>query len=163
VTASKKIRILFVCLGNICRSPAAEGAFRKLLQDKALVDLFEVDSCGIAGYHIGALPDPRTRKAAEQAGIRLEHRARKWERGDFAKFDFVFAMDQSNYDFLLGQAETEEERSRIFLFAPLADPLLREVPDPYYGEESDFQYVQSLVERASLGLLEKLQKERKMP
>lgn len=151
-------RILFVCLGNICRSPAAEGAFRHLVEARGLQNSFEIDSCGTAGYHTGELPDPRTRKAAREAGLDLVHRARKLRRQDLEHFDLILAMDRSNYSDIVSLAKTPEMRQKVRLFRDF-DPEVSEgseVPDPYYGNASDFQMVQEICLRTSAALLGKL-------
>ncbi|TGK20159.1 low molecular weight phosphotyrosine protein phosphatase [Leptospira fluminis] len=151
-----KIKVLFVCLGNICRSPAAEGAFQDLVRKKGIESLFVIDSCGTSRYHLGELPDLRTRQAARKKGIELVHRARQFQKSDFDAFDLVLAMDRSNLKDLLSLASGEEERKKIHLFRKFQkgegkDP---DVPDPYYGSLKDFEEVQSIVSEAAEGLLE---------
>jgi protein-tyrosine phosphatase len=148
------MRILFVCLGNICRSPTAEGVVRTLAA-RELPELgLEVDSAGTAGYHIGEPPDPRMRAAAARRGYDLTAlRARIVEPRDFTRFDLILAMDRENLAVLRRRAPEEtRERVRLFLeFAPHGE--LREVPDPYYGGPNGFEEVLDLVEAAAHGLL----------
>lgn len=152
---SDKIKILFVCLGNICRSPAAEGAFKKLIQEKEIEDLFLVDSAGTANYHIGELPHEVTRKVAKDRGIELTHHCRQVSYADFEKFDFLIPMDTSNQKNLFSIARTEKDRNKIIKFRKFDDTVKGEpdVPDPYYGGLSSFEHVQDIVEISSLGFL----------
>jgi protein-tyrosine phosphatase len=149
------VRVLFVCLGNICRSPTAEGVLRVLAAREAPDLMLEVDSAGTAGYHIGEPPDPRTRAAAARRGYDLStQRARVVEPADFERFDLILAMDRENLRVLRRRAPAgAHERLRLFLeFAPqAADP--EDVPDPYYGGPNGFEQVLDLVESASRGLL----------
>jgi protein-tyrosine phosphatase len=145
--------ILFVCLGNICRSPTAEGGFRHVAARAGLE--VTIDSAGTAAYHAGELPDPRTRKAAEARGIVLRHRARQVVVADFARFDWVLAMDRANREDLVARAPGAlHGKVRLFRsFDPTA-PEGAEVPDPYYGGADGFEEVLDQCERASEGLLE---------
>jgi protein-tyrosine phosphatase len=148
------VKILFVCLGNICRSPTAEAVLRTLAAREAPELGIEVDSAGTAAYHVGSPPDPRTRAAAARRGYDLERlRARVIEAGDFERFDLILAMDEENLRVLRRRAPAPvHERLRLFLeFAPQQD--LREVPDPYYGGPNGFEEVLDLVEAAARGLL----------
>lgn len=162
---NKEIRVLFVCLGNICRSPAAEGAFLKLVKKENLESYFDIDSCGTSQYHIGSLPDPRTRQVAKQNGVYLTHKARQLRDSDLESFDFILAMDRKNLDDILSRIPTETDIAKVMLFAPFADyPKLEEaeVPDPYYGSFKDFEFVQDLVERSSIGFLKYLKENNKL-
>jgi len=148
------VRILFVCLGNICRSPTAEAVLRALAAREAPELLLEVDSAGTAGYHVGEPPDPRTRQAATRRGYDLSTlRARVVEPADFERFDLILAMDRENLRVLRRRAPAHvHERVRLFLeFAPEAGP--EDVPDPYYGGPNGFEEVLDLVETATRGLL----------
>lgn len=150
-------RILFVCMGNICRSPTAEGVFRKLLAERAPELEVVIDSAGTHGYHDGAPPDPRACRAAERRGIDLRPlRARRVTPEDFERFELVLAMDEQNREFLLEVCPPEyQHRVRLLLeFAPHLS--LREVPDPYYGGSTGFERVLDLVEEAAVGLIEHL-------
>ena len=147
-------QILFVCMGNICRSPTAEGVFRKILEGHASEVSIRVDSAGTHAYHVGEPPDPRACRAAERRGIDLStQRARRVTEDDFRVFNLVIAMDELNYALLLELSPPEHhERVRLFMdFAPQVGR--RNVPDPYYGGSTGFEEVLDLVEEASLGLL----------
>jgi protein-tyrosine phosphatase len=150
-------RVLFVCMGNICRSPTAEGVFRKLVAERAPELDIQIDSAGTHSYHEGDPPDPRARRAAERRGVDLSTlRARRVSAADFAHFELVLAMDEQNLGHLLEQCPAEHrDRVKLLLeFAPHLDR--REVPDPYYGGSSGFEHVLDLVEAAGAGLLEHL-------
>jgi protein-tyrosine phosphatase len=151
------VRILFVCLGNICRSPTAEVVFRAVAARAAPELVLEIDSAGTAGYHVGELPDRRTRQAAARRGYDLSAlRARVVEPRDFEHFDLILAMDRENLRALERRAPAHaRERLRLFLeFAPQAG--ISEVPDPYYGGPNGFEDVLDLIEAASRGLIEHL-------
>ncbi|WCL47705.1 low molecular weight protein-tyrosine-phosphatase [Leptospira sp. GIMC2001] len=152
------VKVLFVCLGNICRSPAAEGAFSKLVEEKGLQQTFTIDSCGTAGYHIGSLPHKTTREVARLNGIELTHRARQFSRDDFSKFDYILAMDDSNYKDILNLAKSDEDKGKVFLFRTFQENNGGEmsVPDPYYGGLDGFKAVQKIVIESSNGFLEYL-------
>jgi protein-tyrosine phosphatase len=155
------VKILFVCLGNICRSPTAEAVVRTLAVREAPELELEVDSAGTAGYHVGEPPDPRTRAAAARRGYDLtELRARIVEPGDFERFHLILAMDRENLTVLRRRApQAAQERLRLFLeFAP--DTEAEDVPDPYYGGPNGFEEVLDLVEAASRGLIAHLRKAR---
>lgn len=148
------IKVLFVCLGNICRSPSAEGVFRKLVEEQGLLDQVEIDSAGTHAYHIGSPPDERAQEAASRRGINMSSlRGRRVDEGDFYVFDYVLAMDQSNEYHLREMAPAEEvHKIKLFLdYAPQRSE--SEVPDPYYGGHSGFEHVLDLIEDASEGLL----------
>ena len=148
------MKILFVCLGNICRSPTAEGVLRTLAAREAPEVGIEVDSAGTAAYHSGEPPDLRTRQAAARRGYDLSRqRARIVEPADFERYDLILAMDRENLRVLRERAPAHaQHRLRLFLeFAP--DTGLKEVPDPYYGGPNGFEEVLDLVEAATRGLL----------
>ncbi|HTX04857.1 MAG TPA: low molecular weight protein-tyrosine-phosphatase [Steroidobacteraceae bacterium] len=154
------MRILFVCLGNICRSPTAEVVFRAVAAREAPELMLEIDSAGTAAYHVGELPDRRTRQAAARRGYDLsELRARVVEPRDFEDFDLILAMDRENLRALERRAPAAvRERLRLFLeFAPEVG--ISEVPDPYYGGPNGFEDVLDLIEAAARGLLEHLRHE----
>ncbi|HEV7139227.1 MAG TPA: low molecular weight protein-tyrosine-phosphatase [Steroidobacteraceae bacterium] len=151
------MRILFVCLGNICRSPTAEVVFRTLASRESPDLVLEIDSAGTAGYHVGELPDRRTRQAAARRGYDLSAlRARVVEPRDFEYFDLILAMDRENLRALERRAPPQaRERLRLFLdFAPEAG--IGEVPDPYYGGPNGFEDVLDLIEAAARGLIQHL-------
>ncbi len=149
------MRILFVCMGNICRSPTAEGVFRRLARERAPQLPIEIDSAGTHDYHVGEPPDARSVAAAARRGIDLKNlRARQVAADDFERFDLVLAMDRLNHATLLGLAPAQvHERIRLFMeFA--GDNDLEDVPDPYYGGPLGFEQVLDLAEAAAAGLLE---------
>ena len=149
------MKILFVCLGNICRSPTAEAVFRDIVAREAPQLPIEIDSAGTAGYHVGEPPDHRSRDAAQRRGYDMSAlRARIVEPQDFGRFDLILAMDRDNLDVLRGRApESARARIRLFLeFAP--ESLVAEVPDPYYGGPNGFEEVLDLVEAGARGLLQ---------
>lgn len=154
-----KVKVLFVCMGNICRSPTAHGVFRKLLETEQLVDRIEIDSAGTHAYHVGNPPDARAQETARQRGLDLSDlRARQAKSEDLAEFDYVIAMDKDNYRSLMAICPTGQEGS-IHLFMDFA-PQMRttEVPDPYYGGPAGFDKVFDLVEAAAEGLLDDIRK-----
>jgi protein-tyrosine phosphatase len=150
-----KISVLFVCMGNICRSPTAEGVFRHFVEAESLQDLVHTDSAGTHAYHTGERPDRRARAAAERRGYSLEGiRARRVTDMDFETFDFIVAMDDDNLE-MLREAADDEHHRKLSLFLDFAEHShFREVPDPYYGGAAGFERVLDLVEDASRGLLE---------
>lgn len=138
-------KILMVCLGNICRSPLAEG----ILKSKVDTERIYVDSAGTAGYHEGDLPDPRSIRVAEQNGINIKNqRSRKLTIADLENFDFIYAMDKSNFTNILALAETNEQKEKVKLLLAEADLGVLEVPDPYYGGDKGFDYVYGLIDDA---------------
>ena len=152
-----KIKVLFVCMGNICRSPTAEGVFAKLLKDRKLEERFIIDSAGTHAYHVGEQPDLRSQAAALERDVHLAHlRARKVIMGDFEEFDYLLAMDDDNYHTLINACpEAYQYKIKYFLdYAPHLS--VREVPDPYYGGRFGFEKVLDLIEVASEGFLEAL-------
>ncbi len=155
-----KISVLFVCMGNICRSPTAEGVFRKVVSDAELHDDILVDSAGTHAYHENEPPDRRARVAAERRGFPLDNiRARRVSIEDYERFDYILAMDEDNLSILIeGAPEQHRYKVRLFLEFAAASRVM-EVPDPYYGGASGFERVLDLVEEASEGLLETLRRE----
>ncbi|MGD8325602.1 MAG: low molecular weight protein-tyrosine-phosphatase [Sphingomonadales bacterium] len=152
--------VLFVCLGNICRSPAAEGVFTALVEQAGLEEKIRIDSAGTGDWHVGHAPDPRMIEAAAGRGIHLHAlRGRQVSTQDFHDFDYLLAMDERNLSGLHSLApEGMEDRARLFLeFAP--EKQLREVPDPYYGGPDGFEHVLDLVEAAAKGLLNHIREE----
>ena len=150
-----KVSVLFVCMGNICRSPTAEGVFRHVVAEAGLAELIEVDSAGTHAYHVGEPADRRAQAAAERRGFSLQGiRARRVSAEDFERFDYVLAMDRDNLSLLRDQAVERQDRVRLFL--EFSSGKEDEVPDPYYGGSAGFERVLDLVEEASRGLLETL-------
>lgn len=154
------MRVLFVCMGNICRSPTAEGVFSKLLAELAPDVEVEIDSAGTHAYHVGEQPDRRAQAAALRRGVDLSRlRARKVKPSDFEYFSHILAMDENNLG-LLHEWCPPEYRSRVRLFLDFARrDDVRNVPDPYYGSANGFEYVLDLVEEASRGLIEELRRQ----
>ncbi len=150
-----QINVLFVCMGNICRSPSAEGVFRGLVESEGLERAIGVDSAGTHAYHTGEPPDPRSIEAAGRRGIDLSRqRARKAHAIDFKRFNYVLAMDRKNHADLAAICPPGEER-RLRLFLDFAPELSRQdVPDPYFGGSRNFEMVLDLIEAASRGLLQ---------
>jgi protein-tyrosine phosphatase len=152
-----KHRLLFVCLGNICRSPMAEGAFRRVAQEDGLLDRFEIDSAGLGNWHVGQAPDTRAQAAASARGIDISSQsARQVTRADFERFDLLLAMDGMNHAELLELAPQDaQHKIRYFLdFAP--HTTTRDVPDPFYGGREGFDHALDLIEAAARGLLTEL-------
>jgi protein-tyrosine phosphatase len=147
-------RVLFVCTGNICRSPTAEGAFRAIVEQAGLGERIEVDSAGIYGYHVDDPPDPRSIRAALQRNIDISGlRARRVRDVDFDAFDLILAMDRGHLDHLRARRR-EHHKAELRLFLDFhTQARHRDVPDPYYGDAPDFEVVLDLVENASQGLL----------
>ena len=143
VAKKDKINILFVCLGNICRSPAAEGVMRSIVEDAGLSDRFEIDSAGLYGGHAGDLPDRRMRIHAFQRGYNLVHHSRQVRMSDFDNFDLIVAMDHSNYDRLQAMAPTVEDERKVIRMIDFVSgfPQCDCVPDPYYDGAEGFELV----------------------
>ncbi|HEY5317931.1 MAG TPA: low molecular weight protein-tyrosine-phosphatase [Polyangia bacterium] len=149
------VRICFVCLGNICRSPTAEAVMRHLVKEAGLGDRIAIESAGTGDWHVGGARDRRSRAVGAARGIPLEGEAQQFTRPDFERFDHVLAMDRANRDELLGLARDDRDRAKVRLlrsFEPGA-PSDAEVPDPYYGGARGFEEVFDICERACRGLL----------
>ncbi len=153
----KKIKVLFICMGNICRSPTAEGVFRQLINKHTLSNQFEIDSAGTHAYHIGEQPDYRSQQVAKERGIDLStQRARKVIYGDFEDYDYLLVMDNHNYTTLINTCPIQYQ-NKISYFLDYAPELnCHEVPDPYYGGEHGFENVLTMIEAASKGFLNSL-------
>ena len=152
----EKTSVVFVCMGNICRSPTAEGVFRHLAEQAGLSGQLHIDSAGTHAYHAGEPPDHRARAAAERRGMSLDGiYARRVMEEDFDRFDYVIAMDEDNLERLRAEAPAHHH-DKLRLFLEFASSNEREVPDPYYGGSAGFERVLDLVEEASRGLLETL-------
>ena len=158
-----KTKVLFICLGNICRSPAADGVMHHLVEQQGLSDLFEIDSAGIGNWHVGDLPDRRMRQCGQLRGYRFDHRARQIHTDDFAQFDYIIGMDHENMtalQHLKSQAANRgEDRATLLCLADFLSAKYKgqaTVPDPYYGSQKDFEFALDLIEDACAGLLEHL-------
>lgn len=154
-----KTKILFVCLGNICRSPAAEGVMESLIKEKGLSSFYELDSAGTYGGHSGELPDKRMRIHASRRGYNLTHKARKISITDFYDFDYIVAMDDYNFSNLRDMAPGIEEQNKIVRMASYckSHPHYDCVPDPYYEGAEGFELVLDLLEDACEGMLNELE------
>lgn len=153
---SARLRLLFVCMGNICRSPTAEGVAAKLILERGLSTQVEIDSAGTHGYHIGAAPDRRSQAAAHKRGIDLSDlRARAVEPADFERFDLLLAMDERNFDNLKTMAAQSDGSARVFRLLDFAGG--GEVPDPYYGPGDGFERVLNAIEAGCRGLFDQLE------
>jgi protein-tyrosine phosphatase len=157
-------RILFVCLGNICRSPMAEGVFRRVVEEEGFADRFEIDSAGLGDWHIGQAPDTRAQAAAKSRGMDISGQAARQVTGaDFSNFDLLLVMDRSNLNELRRRAPAEAySKIRIFLdYAPHVGT--KDVPDPFFGGDEGFDHALDLIEEAAHGLLASLVGEETMP
>lgn len=154
------IKVLFVCMGNICRSPTAEGVFRDLVKRSGMNEAIHIDSAGTHAYHIGKSPDPRASATAAQRGYDLSTlRGRQVEQQDFLVFDYILAMDEDNLSNLKRICPAGQEH-KVGLFLEHSQNFSqREVPDPYYGGKQGFEHVLDLVEDAARGLLQRLERE----
>lgn len=155
-----KLKLLFVCLGNICRSPAAEGVMKAIVDEHGDEARFEIDSAGTGNYHIGDLPDKRMRVHAQRRGYSLTHRCRQVTPSDFEDFDLIIAMDESNRRNLQRIAPTIEDEKKIIMMADFADLATRydHIPDPYYEGAEGFELVLDLLESACGNLYDLLKK-----
>ena len=154
MSQSTKVKVLFVCMGNICRSPTAHGVFRYLVAEAGLGTRIEIDSAGTHGYHVGEPPDERATETALARGVDIgDLRARRAEPEDFLYYDYILAMDQDNYHSLARICPRGMERKLLLLMDYAPDLRRREVPDPYYGGQQGFDQVFDMVEAAARGLL----------
>ena len=158
MSESGKYGVLFVCLGNICRSPAAQGVMQRLVDERGLSDRFFIDSAGTGGWHIGDLPDKRMRVHARPRGYELTHRARKVQAGDFEDFDLIVGMDAANVDDLRYLAATIEQQDKVVMMGDYIRqyPNYDYVPDPYYEGSEGFELVLDLLEDACDNLLNRI-------
>ncbi|UKN01898.1 low molecular weight phosphotyrosine protein phosphatase [Paracrocinitomix mangrovi] len=150
------MKILMVCLGNICRSPIAEGILRQKLKDGGFSHV-ATDSAGTSAFHVGEAPDRRMRATAKQNGVDIDDlRARQFVPADFDHFDIIYAMDQSNYNNIMSLAQTEDEKDKVKMILNEVNPSSNEaVPDPYYGGDEGFQHVFDLLDEATDVIIEK--------
>lgn len=150
-------KVLFVCLGNICRSPTAEGVFRHLVEEAGLQDQFLIDSCGTLGHHEGECADERMQKHAAKRGYKLTSIARGIRTDDLTQFDHIITMDKQNYEDVIAQALGDEKEKIKMMTDFCSQHQHRQVPDPYYGGPEGFELVLDLLEDACQGLLNQLQ------
>ena len=158
MTEQSKYSILFVCLGNICRSPAAQAVMQRMVDERGLTDRFFIDSAGIGGWHIGDLPDKRMRVHARPRGYELTHRARKVQTVDFEDFDLIVGMDAANVDDLCHLAATPDQERKVVMMGDYIRqyPNYDYVPDPYYEGSEGFELVLDLLEDACDHLLNRI-------
>ena len=157
----KKISVLFVCLGNICRSPAAEAIFRNMIKEKGVGDQFIVDSAGTGSWHVGKKADSRMRYAAEQRNINITSNARQIREDDFRKFNYILVMDNSNFNNVLALKNQVKgsDFAKIIRMQDFASIYTeKEVPDPYFGGDDGFDYVLDILEDSVSCFLEKITK-----
>ena len=155
---SENINLLFVCLGNICRSPAAEGIMKKMIADEGLADKIYVDSAGTSNWNEGKTPDKRMRMHGSKRGYDFCGAARTFRSSDFDKFDYIIAMDNNNYMNVKKLANTEEDVAKIYRMTDFSENFADHdhVPDPYYGGDNGFNLVMDLLEDASKGLIKEI-------
>jgi protein-tyrosine phosphatase len=159
-----KIRVLFICMGNICRSPSAEGVFRHLVDKMNLSTYFEIDSAGTHAYHVGEAPDFRAQAAARERGVEIKNqRARKVVFGDFEDFDYLLVMDDDNFEITHSACPDHYKHKVKYLLSYAPELCTLEVPDPYYGGAQGFERVLDMIDSASEGFLQFLRDERKLP
>ena len=153
-----KYKILFVCLGNICRSPAAEGIMKKLIFDNKLHNKIEVDSAGTSGWHTGELPDPRMRQHGARRDYNFNSLSRKFTSDDFDRFDIILVMDDSNYHDIVRLSPDLESQKKVYRMVDFLQKLKHDhIPDPYYMGADGFELVLDLLEDACEGLLENIE------
>lgn len=151
-----KIKLLFICLGNICRSPAANAIMQQIVDKAGLTDKFVIDSAGIGPWHVGQLPDKRMRQHGAKRGYRIDHIARQFDaKRDFDNFDYIVIMDDENYKNIRRQAHNDDERKKVIR---MADYFVKykgktSVPDPYYGGDAEFELALDLIEDGCNGIL----------
>ncbi len=153
----EQIKVLFVCMGNICRSPAAEGVFRAFVESSGNENQVYIESAGTLGYHSGDLPDQRMREAASRRGYKLESRARQVRKSDIEVFDLIVAMDHDNYNYLTTLTSLESKHIKLlghFLEPGLSADTTQAVPDPYYGGGAGFEKVLDMIESACQPMLD---------
>ncbi len=158
ITKENPFKIVFVCLGNICRSPTAEGIFQHLVNERGLQPYFYIDSAGTSAYHIGEPANSKSRQVAEQQGVKLQSRARRFEAGDLEEFDLILAMDSENHENLQRLDRNSSFNGKIRMMREYdPQPGDGEVPDPYYGGMDGFQHVFEVLKRSCEALLDELE------
>lgn len=154
------IKILFVCMGNICRSPAAEGIMKALVNQNGIKNKFFIDSAGTIDYHEGELPDPRMIQVASERGYDLNHKARQMTKADLENFDYIITMDDGIHKSVLRLDPQKKYHNKIFRMTDFLTTMKSdEIPDPYYGTKKDFEYTLDLIEDASKALFNFVQKD----
>lgn len=156
---NRTTKLLFICLGNICRSPAANAIMQKYVDEAGLSDKFEIDSAGIGPWHVGQLPDKRMREHGARRGYRIDHIARQFDATkDFDRFDYIIVMDEDNYRNITRQARNDDDRKKVIRMANyfIKYKGRTSVPDPYYGDGEDFELALDLIEDGCKGLLARL-------
>lgn len=152
------VNVLFVCTGNICRSPAAEGVFRSLVEARGLANRISADSAGTGSWHVGEPPDGRMQEAALRRGVDLsEQRARQVHRGDFTTFDVIAAMDREHLRDLTGLCPPDQNHRLTLFLERVPEVGILDTPDPYYGAADGFEFVMDLVERGAAALLDEIE------
>ena len=156
----RKFKLLFVCLGNICRSPLAEAVFKDYIHQQNLSDFFVCDSAGTSNFHVGESPDERAHDVAQKFGIQLQHNAKLFHDSDLDYYDFIWVMDHMNYDDVMRHAKDDTHKQKILLWRSFDSQIndVYDVPDPYYGSDNDFIEVVQICKRASVGFMEFLNK-----
>ncbi|MDL2214792.1 low molecular weight phosphotyrosine protein phosphatase [Dysgonomonas sp. OttesenSCG-928-M03] len=155
----EKYKVLFVCLGNICRSPAAEGIMKEIVYNKGLQNKIEIDSAGTAGYHIGELPDPRMRQHGAKRGYNFNSHSRKFSVNDFDNFDIILAMDDSNYHNIMRLTPDMDSQAKVHRMVEFSQKFGHDhIPDPYYSGADGFELVLDLLEDACDGLMVDIEK-----
>lgn len=154
---AKPCRLLFICLGNICRSPAAEGVMRYLVHERHCDSDFIIDSAGIGDWHVGQLPDKRMRSCGARHGYVFDSHARQIKKSDFENFDMLLVMDKDNYAAVKALAPSLEAKKKVYMLTDFIERDVYAVPDPYYGDTEDFDYALDLIEEACGKLMEELQ------
>lgn len=150
-------RVMFVCLGNICRSPLAHAVFKQIVEERGLSDLYEVQSSGTCAFHVGERSDSRMRQTAREHGVIINHRARQIFRCDLEDFDYIFAMDHNNYNNIRRLTANKELLSHVHMFRDYDIEGSGDVPDPYYGGQAGFEKVFAIVKRTCMNILDKME------
>lgn len=162
--SASPVRVLFVCMGNICRSPAGENVFAHLLKQNGREEQISCDSAGTIGYHVGEAPDARMSQAGANRGIPFSGRSRKFTTSDFKNFDLILTMDEANLKDVLAQTDNPDDKKKVLPFCQFVKNFPdREVPDPYYGGSQGFEHVMDLMEDGCQNLLETIIETHQLP